>query len=320
MRIVPKLAASAAVALSLSAAVSAQNLSQSFVPQLVIAAPAERPVALRGVAIRTEISGSLALTSVELTFFNPNRAPARRRVAVPAAGRPERRQHGDGHRRQAARGGAGREGARAGGVRGRDARADRPRLLSVTQGNNYKLRVYPILPQRDKVVVLRYAETLAARNGKQVYRLPLHYAAQLPQLSLAVRVTGSATPPLVARGDIDLPGFERAGDAYVLNVSRRDFRGQRHARARRPRGARPASLHADRRRNDLLPRRSAGRRAQGAARVAAQRHARVGQLGIGPHARPRAANSRCSTRTSRRRATSTFASCACATPPSRHLR
>ena len=72
MRIVPKLAASAAVALSLSAAVSAQNLSQSFVPQLVIAAPAERPVVLRGVAIRTEISGSLALTSVELTFFNPN--------------------------------------------------------------------------------------------------------------------------------------------------------------------------------------------------------------------------------------------------------
>ena len=203
MRTVPKLAASAAVALSLSAAVSAQNLSQSFVPRLVITAPAERPVALRGVAIRTEISGSLALTSVELTFFNPNARQLEGELQFPL-------QDGqnvvgmamdiDGKLREAVP----VEKARAQAVFEDVTRAQiDPALLSVTQGNNYKLRVYPILPQRDKVVVLRYAETLAARNGKQVYRLPLHYAAQLPQLSLAVRVTGAATSPLVARGDID---------------------------------------------------------------------------------------------------------------------
>ena len=41
-------------------------------PRLVIAAPAESPVALRAVRVRTEINGRSALTSIELTFHNPN--------------------------------------------------------------------------------------------------------------------------------------------------------------------------------------------------------------------------------------------------------
>lgn len=41
-------------------------------PHLVIASPAEKPVALESVKISTDIRGSLAVTSVEMRFFNPN--------------------------------------------------------------------------------------------------------------------------------------------------------------------------------------------------------------------------------------------------------
>ena len=59
-------------------------------------------------------------------LLQPERARARRRAAVPAAGRPGGGRHGDGRERHAARRGASRQGARRGGVRRRDARADRP--------------------------------------------------------------------------------------------------------------------------------------------------------------------------------------------------
>ena len=223
MSMVRKLAASAALAFLLPAVAAAQNLA---VPQLVISAPGERPVALRSVAIRTEISGSLALTSVELTFFNPNRRQLEGELQFPLLDGQNvigMAMDVDGKLRDAvpvdkARGQAVFEDVTR-------ARID-PALLSVTQGNNYKLRVYPILPQRDKVVVLRYAETLGVRNDTMVYRLPLHYGDQLPQLSLGVRVTGAARTPVVTSRDLGQVGFEREGDALVLNVARRDFQGR----------------------------------------------------------------------------------------------
>ena len=42
------------------------------VPRLTISAPTEKPVALESVRISTDIRGSLAVTSVEMRFFNPN--------------------------------------------------------------------------------------------------------------------------------------------------------------------------------------------------------------------------------------------------------
>ncbi len=164
-------------------------------------------MALRSVAIHTDISGSLALTSVELTFFNPNRRQLEGELQFPLLDGQSvvgMAMDIDGRLREAvpvdkARGQAVFEDVTR-------ARID-PALLSVTQGNNYKLRVYPILPQSDKVVVLRYAETLGVRNGHPLYRLPLHYAEQLSQLSLAVRVTGTAKPPVVTPGDLGDAGI-----------------------------------------------------------------------------------------------------------------
>ena len=240
MRIASCLAALFAVALCLPAVTAAQDPR----PKLVIAAPGERPVALKSVAVRTEISGSLALTAVELTFHNPNQRHARRRAAVSAARRPDvvgMAMDVDGKLRDAvpvdkARGQMVFEDVTR-------ARID-PALLSVTQGNNYKLRVYPILPERDKIVVLRYAETLATRSGKQMYRLPLHYADRLPQLRhRRTRDRDGHRPAHRARrpGSAELPARRRC----VLDERRAPrLQRPRHVRDRHPRGVRAAGVHA----------------------------------------------------------------------------
>jgi Ca-activated chloride channel homolog len=153
---------------------SAPAFAQFAPPRLEIVSAAEQPVVLRSVAIRTEIDGSLALTSVGLKFFNPNRRQLEGELQFPLL---------DG---QTVVGmamdvdGRLRDAVPVDKARGQEIFEDvtraniDPALLSATQGNNYKLRVYPILPQRDKVVVLRYAETLASRGGKPLYRLPLY--------------------------------------------------------------------------------------------------------------------------------------------------
>lgn len=193
---------------------------------VVVAAAAEQPIALRSVAIRTEISGSLALTSVELTFFNPNRRVLEGELQFPLLDGQNvvgMAMDIDGRLRDAvpvdkARGQAIFEDVTR-------AQID-PALLSATQGNSYKLRVYPIPPERDKVVVLRYAETLAIRGGKQLYRLPLHYGDRLPELSIAVRVVGSPHAPRAASGVLETRAFRRVADAYAMDVMHHDFTGR----------------------------------------------------------------------------------------------
>src|SRR6185295_2719411 len=41
-----------------------------------------------------------------------------------------------------------------------------PALLEATQGNNYKLRVYPIPPNGERRVVIRYSEALPLRGNE----------------------------------------------------------------------------------------------------------------------------------------------------------
>src|SRR5689334_3801805 len=129
-------------------------------PQLVIASPAEKPVALESVRIATDIRGSLAVTSVEMRFFNPNSRQLEGELQFPLLDG----QHVIGMAMDVdgrLRDGVPVERARGQAVFEEVARARiDPALLQVTQGNNYKLRVYPILPGKYKTVVIRYAESL----------------------------------------------------------------------------------------------------------------------------------------------------------------
>jgi hypothetical protein len=68
-----------------------------------------------------------------------------------------------------------------------------PALLEVTNGNNFKLRVYPLPPGGTRRVLLRVSETLT----KNVYRIPLGFGERIGQLDLDVRISGvTATPSL----------------------------------------------------------------------------------------------------------------------------
>lgn len=172
------------------------------VPRLVVR-DARIPVRLEAVDLRTEVIGHAVQTRVELVFRNPNdrvlegelQFPLREgqlvtgfaldingelRPAVPVEKAKGQQVFEDVIR----------------------ARVD-PALLELTEGNNYKLRVYPLPARGTRRVVIDMAQTLP-RSGRLV--LPLQFADTLPRLDVEVRVAdalasaiGASAPGLPAQ-------------------------------------------------------------------------------------------------------------------------
>lgn len=200
---------------------SAQSLPRP--PHLVIAAPAEKAVALESVKIGTDIRGSLAMTSVEMRFFNPNARQLEGELEFPLL---------DGQRVVGMAmdvNGKLREAVPVEKTRGQSifeevtrARID-PALLQQTQGNSYKLRVYPILAGKYKTVVIRYLESLPRAGAQHLYRLPLAYAVTLPAFDLTVTVADKPSRQSQGADDVGRLAFERTGSFYTAHVSRERF-------------------------------------------------------------------------------------------------
>ncbi len=70
-----------------------------------------------------------------------------------------------------------------------------PGLLEKTEGNNYKARVYPILPEKQKQIVITYEQELRTVNDFMVYELPLNISEKLAKFSINLDImVGDAIP------------------------------------------------------------------------------------------------------------------------------
>jgi len=195
-------------------------------PRLVISTPVEQPVRIESVKVRAEIDGSLAHTEVEMVFRNPNGRILEGELQFPLlAGQSIAGFAMDvnGRLRDAvpvekARGQAVFEEV----IRGRID----PGLLEVTQGNNFKLRVYPIPANGTKQVVIRFTEVLRERNERLVYRLPLQYADRVEGFQLDLRVAGASQTPIAKSGALGPLELVSQGSYYVAQVARAQFAGR----------------------------------------------------------------------------------------------
>jgi hypothetical protein len=121
----------------------------------------EQPVELQSLRISVQARGGLAETTVRMVFFNPNRRALEGNLAFPLLDGQQVTGFAldfDGHMRPAvpvekARGQQVFEAIERRGVD--------PALLEKTQGNNFRLRVYPIPAGGTRQVELRYTEALA---------------------------------------------------------------------------------------------------------------------------------------------------------------
>jgi len=204
-------------------------------PRIMISTPVETPVRIESVKVRTEVSGSIAQTEVEMLFRNPNARVLEGELQFPLL---------DG---QSVSGfamdvnGTLREAVPVEKARGQAIFEEiirgqiDPGLLEGTQGNNFKLRVYPIPANGTKQVVVRYTESLAERNDRLVYRLPLEYATRLDHFLLDLRIGAAGSAPIIksnALGGFDLV---REGNFFTARVARSQFAGRGYLELEIPR-------------------------------------------------------------------------------------
>jgi len=209
-----------------AAFITAAHASRPLPPQLIAPLQSgDQPVELRKLRVDTEISGGSAQTTVEMEFYNPNRRVLEGELQFPLL--PGQEVVGfaldiNGKLRDAVP----VEKARGQEVfeeivrRGVD-----PGLLSATQGNSYKLRVYPLFAQRSRFVRIRYIEALPLQGRQHSFRLPVEYPSVVGEYSLRITVNDPAASPRALASPAGLVDFTRKGAVLVSDVTRKDFRG-----------------------------------------------------------------------------------------------
>jgi len=154
------------------------------IPPLLVAPNAKIPVQLKALHVETEVIGAIATSHITLTFYNPNNTllegnlefPLKEsqtiesfalesldepRTMIPSSAIEKER---------------GEQVFEA--IERRNAD---PALLSKTIGNNFKLRLYPLLPKEERTIRLDIIETLVPNeHGYFSYTTPL--AFELPSL------------------------------------------------------------------------------------------------------------------------------------------
>ncbi|MBP8182736.1 MAG: DUF2135 domain-containing protein [Rhodoferax sp.] len=182
----------------------------------------ERPIQLQSLRIASDISGSMAQTTVKMVFFNPNTRPLEGNLQFPLLAGQQITAFAldiDGQLRPAVP----MEKAKGRQIFEEiERRHADPALLEQTQGNNFKLRVYPIAANGVRTVELKYAESLNREGKNWAYRLPLAYADQLQNFDLTVKVHGSQGAPTVT-GALGQVKFERSANGYVAHVEKSRF-------------------------------------------------------------------------------------------------
>jgi Ca-activated chloride channel family protein len=200
---------------------AAQAISIVRPPPLIVAG-GEQPVVLQSLRISGEISGGLAQTTVRMVFFNPNQRALEGQLQFPLLDSQQVTAFAldiEGRMRPAVpvEKAKGRQIFEA-----IERRRVDPGLLETTQGNNFRLRIFPIPAYGSRTVELKYMEPLSRQGKHWVYNVPLVYGDRMRDFDLSLAVHGASAAPQ-ASGAFGAVTFTQAGEQYQAHVAKSQF-------------------------------------------------------------------------------------------------
>ncbi len=95
-----------------------------------------------------------------------------------------------------------------------------PGLLEKTEGNNYKARVYPILPKKYKHIVLTFEQELPTFNQHHIYELPLSLKEELEDFSIEMQVFNRESFPKIKNANYKNFLFKEKDGVFKASVER----------------------------------------------------------------------------------------------------
>ena len=195
---------------------------KSVVPEVkVVNERNANPMVLQDLSIDILVIGQTAVTTMEMTFYNPNSRVMEGEFQFPLA---------DGQ--QVSRfaldiNGKMREGVVVDKTSGRKAfeeivrRGVDPGLLEKTEGNNFKARVYPMPAKGTRRVLIAFEQELHERNGQDYYFLPITANVTLKNFKVRTEVVSRFVKADI-QNSLQLD-FKQARNSYISEVSQQNF-------------------------------------------------------------------------------------------------
>jgi hypothetical protein len=204
------------------------NFSQAQNPQLIVKGNDSIHIKMSQLLVNVKIVGNIAYTTAEMHFFNKGTRQMEAELLFPL---PE----GVSVSRYAIDiNGKMREAVPVNKNKGKQVfeavehrRVD-PGLLEKVEGNNFKTRIYPILPNGERIVLIGYEQELHSFDKNNLaYQLVSKYAQKLDVFEVNINVLGTTTNPIVMNGD-QASAMEKAvettwNQSYVTLIKKINF-------------------------------------------------------------------------------------------------
>lgn len=99
-----------------------------------------------------------------------------------------------------------------------------PGLLEKVDGNNFRTRIYPLMPNGERIVIIGYEEELSAFDKDNLaYQLVSRFPKKLDQFEINVSVLGASTAPTVTENSGNEIVFSKWNQAFQASVKKENY-------------------------------------------------------------------------------------------------
>ena len=179
------------------------------------------PMQLQELSMDILVMGQTAVTTMEMTFYNPNDRVMEGEFEFPLSNGQEV------SRFALDIGGKLREGVVVDKALGRQAFEDitrrnvDPGLLEKTEGNNFRARVYPMPAQGVRRILIAFEQELSQKDGRDFYFLPIASGVKLKHFKLRTEVVSRKV-----KADIENTlqlNFGQSRNSYISEVKKDNY-------------------------------------------------------------------------------------------------
>ena len=180
-----------------------------------------QPMQLQDLSVDILVMGQTAVTTMEMTFYNPNSRVMEGEFEFPLSNGQEV------SRFALDINGKLREGVVVDKALGRKAFEDiarrnvDPGLLEKTEGNNFRARVYPMPRRGTRRILIAFEQELSQKNGQDFYFLPIANAVKLKKFKIHTEVVSRFVKADI--GNTLQLNFGQSRNSYISEVKKENY-------------------------------------------------------------------------------------------------
>ncbi|MRX40487.1 DUF2135 domain-containing protein [Flavobacterium sp. LC2016-23] len=193
-------------------------------PELTVKGDAAESVRMSQLIVNVKVVGNIAYTTAEMHFFNSGSRQMEAELIFPL---PE---NVSVSRYAIDINGKMREAVPVNKNKGKQVfeaiehrRVD-PGLLEKVDGNNFRTRIYPLMPNGERIVIIGYEEELSAFDKNNLaYQLVSRYPKKLDKFEINISVLGTAASPTVNENSGEQIVFSKWNQSFQTSFKKENY-------------------------------------------------------------------------------------------------